>query len=132
MIELGRRAYLLFDGDCGICSYSADWARRQDRRGLFVVEPYQLFPAKELIRFGLTYDDCSREVQVITRRGRVLGGALAVNYFLLKRFPWSILAVLIYAVPVVLLLEIVLYKLVARNRHRISRWFGLKACLLKD
>lgn len=132
MIELGRRGYLLFDGDCGICSYCADWARNRDRRLQFVVEPYQLFSEKELVKVGLTYHDCSREVQVITRRGRVLGGAIGINYFLLRRFPWAIVVILIYAVPVLLVLEIVFYRLIARNRHRISRWLGLKACLLKD
>lgn len=132
MIDLGKRNYLLFDGDCGICSYSAEWAKKQDRSGEFIIEPYQRFPEHELIRLGLTYEDCAREVQVVSGRGRVYGGAIAVNYFLLKRFPWMLLVILIYAIPALLLLEVIGYRLVARNRHRVSRWLGLKACLLKN
>jgi hypothetical protein len=36
---------------------------------------------------------------------------------------------LIYAIPPLLLLEVIGYRIVADNRHRISRWFGMQACL---
>ncbi len=133
LIEAGKD-HLLFDGDCGVCSWSADWVKRMDRGGQFgrfVVEPYQLVAKPELMRFGIRHEDCDRALQVITRRGRVYQGAFGVNYFLWRQFPWSLLVVLIYAIPVLLLFELIGYRLVADNRHRISQWFGLKACLLK-
>ncbi|MBO0720400.1 MAG: DUF393 domain-containing protein [Blastocatellia bacterium] len=125
MIEEGKD-YLLFDGDCGICSRSAEIAGSMNRR--FIIEPYQNFPEIELKIFGISYSKCARSVQVITRKGRVYSGAFAVNYFLWQRFPWSLLVFLIYALPVLLLIEIIGYSLVAKNRRRLSRWFGLKAC----
>jgi predicted DCC family thiol-disulfide oxidoreductase YuxK len=39
---------------------------------------------------------------------------------------------LIYAIPVLLLLEMIGYRIVADNRHLISRWFGMQACLTKQ
>lgn len=130
MIEPGKE-YLLFDGDCGICTWSADVVKQIDRSGDFVVEPYQMFSEQELMRYRISYERCERAIQVITRRGRVYRGAFGINYFLWRQFPWSLLVILIYAIPVLLLFELIGYRLIANNRHRISRWFGLKACLLK-
>jgi predicted DCC family thiol-disulfide oxidoreductase YuxK len=125
MIEEGKD-YLLFDGDCGICTRSAEIARGMDDR--FIIEPYQVFPEIELKIFGITYAKCAKNLQAITRKGRVYSGAFAVNYFLWQHFPWSLLVVLIYAVPVLLLIEIAGYRLIEKNRYRLSHWFGLKAC----
>lgn len=131
MIEVGRHDYLLFDGDCGICSYSAEVCRRMDRRQQFVIVPYQSVAADELRKCGLSYAQCARRVQTITRRGRVYAGAFAVNYFLWRQSLWWLLVLLIYAVPPLLLLELIGYRLIANNRQRLSQWFGMKACLLK-
>jgi predicted DCC family thiol-disulfide oxidoreductase YuxK len=122
-------SYLLFDGDCGICSYLADVARRIDKKRLFVIEPYQRFRREELERFGISYEKCSRRLYAVSPKGRVYAGTFAVNYFLSKQFPWSVIVVLIYLLPILLLFEVLGYWLVARNRHRISRWFGLRSCL---
>ncbi len=132
MIAIGKHDYMLFDGDCGICTYFAELARRVDKQGRFLVEPYQNFPEDELKQFGITYEKCAKKIQVISRRGRVYTGAFGVNYFFFQNFPWSIFVVLVYALPVLLLLEMIGYAVVAKNRHRISRWFGLKACLVKQ
>lgn len=129
MIEEGKD-YLLFDGDCGICTRAAEIARGMGDR--FVIEPYQVIPEIELKIFGITYDKCAKSLQVITRKGRVYSGAFAVNYFLWRHFPWSLLVVLIYALPVLLLIEIIGYRLVAKNRYRLSRWFGLQACRIDN
>jgi predicted DCC family thiol-disulfide oxidoreductase YuxK len=129
-IEAGKD-YLLFDGDCGICSAASTWAGQLDHRQRFVIQPYQTYAEIELARFGLSYAVCDRKVQVITRRGRVYAGAFAVNYYLWHQFPWTLLVLLIYALPVLLLGEVLGYALVARHRRRLSQWFGLRACLLK-
>jgi len=124
--------YLLFDGDCGVCSWSAEVARRMDRDHQFTIEPYQRFDESELMRFGINYTKCSRALQVITRKGRVYAGAFGLNYFLWRRSLWPLAVFLIYAIPVLLLLEVIGYRIVANNRHRISQWFGLKACLIRE
>lgn len=130
-IEVGQQAYLLFDGDCGICSWSSDWVQKMDRRKLFVVQPYQSFAETELQRFGITYEQCSQKAHVIGRGGKVYRGAFGANYIFWHYWPWKLLVLLIYALPPVLLMEVLIYAWVARNRYRLSQWFGLKACSLK-
>jgi predicted DCC family thiol-disulfide oxidoreductase YuxK len=126
-----NRDYLLFDGDCGVCAWFVEVARRMDRDHRFAIEPYQSFAEEELARFGITYEQCSRALQAITRKGRVHAGAFGVNYFLWRRFPWSVGVFLVYAIPVLLLFELIGYRIVANNRGRISQWFGLNACSLR-
>ena len=128
-LERGKK-YLLWDGDCGVCSRSVEIVEQIDTKKKFSVEPYQKFPEEELKRFGLTYRKCEREIQVITPEGRVYGGAFGVNYFLSHYFPWSLLVRVVHAIPVFTLLEIIGYRIVATNRRHISQWLGLKACSL--
>ncbi len=126
-----NRDYLLFDGDCGICTWSSELAKRMDAKSQFTIEPYQMFTESELLKFGISYENCSKKLQVLTRRGRVYAGAFGVNYFLWQRPVFRLLIILIYALPLLLLFELIGYRVVAANRHRISAWVGLKACALK-
>lgn len=122
---------VLFDGDCGVCTYLADKARKIDRAHEFKVEPFQSFSETELLRFGLSYKTCAQKLRVVSRGRKVYSGAHGVNYFLFKQFPWSILVTLVYVVPVFLLLEMIGYWLVAKNRGKISRILGLEGCVTK-
>jgi predicted DCC family thiol-disulfide oxidoreductase YuxK len=131
-MSLGVKDHLLFDGDCGICTWSAQLIRRVDPRRQFEIQPYQAYPEAELQRFGISYADCEYELQVITREGRVHGGPFGVNHFFLRFFPWNILVVLIYLIPIFLLIEIIAYRLVAHNRAWLSQKFGMKGCLLRN
>ncbi|MEP7273040.1 MAG: DUF393 domain-containing protein [Acidobacteriota bacterium] len=125
---LANSHLLLFDGDCGICTRSAEICARIDSRNLFRIAPYRAIPEEELAPYGLSHAECAGAVQIISSSGRVYSGPFAVNYFLFKFLPWSILIVLLYAIPIFLVLEILLYRLVAANRQRISRLLGLTAC----
>ncbi|HVZ37990.1 MAG TPA: DCC1-like thiol-disulfide oxidoreductase family protein [Candidatus Kapabacteria bacterium] len=126
--QLGSQDVLLFDGDCGICTKSAELARRIARNGTYAVHPYQMFTEEELQAFGINYELCARRIHTITQRGRVYGGAFSLNHFCWRHFPWSMLPVIIYLLPPLLAAEIGLYAVVAHNRQRISRWLGLTAC----
>lgn len=123
--------YLVFDGDCGICTRSAEICGRIDKNRQFAIVPFQDIPEAELRRFDLDYQKCSGEVQVINSTGRVYGGTFAVNYFLFQQRPWKAPILFIYLIPLLLLFEIIGYKIVARNRTRISQWLGLAACRVK-
>lgn len=124
--------YLLFDGDCGICTWSSEFAKRMDGGKNFLVEPYQMFDERELMRFGISYEQCTKKMQVVTRKRKSYAGAFGVNYFLWKQFPWALLVIVIYALPILLVLELIGYRLIADNRHHISAWFGLTACKLRN
>ena len=95
------------------------------------VEPYQRVPEPEMQRYGISYADCARRLRVITRAGKVRSGAFAVNHFFIHYFPWRLLVILLYVVPPLLLLEMLTYELVAKNRTRLSRLLGMKACLMQ-
>ena len=123
--------YLIYDGDCGLCEACVAIADRYDRDGRFILRPYQSFSVAGLAGLGLTAADCARAVQVVTANGRLLSGARGINYFLGRRRVGRLLNILVYGIPPIFLLELLIYRLVADNRHRLSRWLGLSACRLE-
>ncbi len=129
-MKIDLRNYLLIDGSCGFCKESARFFRTVDKKNLFQVIPYQDIPEDELQRFGLDHKECDYAVRLITSNGRVLSGPFALNYIFFGYPPWSLLVILIYAIPIFLLCEMIVYWIIARNRHRISRWLGLEVCRL--
>jgi predicted DCC family thiol-disulfide oxidoreductase YuxK len=128
MLDLSERGYLLYDGDCGVCEALAEKARRIDRAQRFSIQPFQGIAEADLEAHHITYRDCERAIQVVTRQGRVYAGAFGVNRFLIHYLPWSLGVVLMYAVPIFLLFEIIGYRQFAQHRHHVSRWLGLTAC----
>jgi predicted DCC family thiol-disulfide oxidoreductase YuxK len=124
--ERGRK-YLLWDGDCGFCARSVELAHRLNA-GDFELVSYQSIPETELRVLGLSHHRCSQELKAITANGQVLGGAFAVNYFLWFHPQWRAFIALLYALPILILAEVVVYRIVAQNRGAISRVLGFNAC----
>jgi len=119
---------LLWDGDCGFCARCAAWLQSQDRKNLFEIAPYQSKNEKFLAEYHLDYAACKKEIKLITSEGNILGGAEAFNFFLEKYFPWSLVIRIIKRLPPLLSIEKIVYRLIARNRPLLSKWFGVKAC----
>jgi len=119
---------LIYDGECGICRALVERLDWLDPEGRWEALPYQSLGDAGLRELGLTSADCAREVQVVTGQGRIFAGPWAVNYLLWERWPGQVLVTVLFALPPLLLLEWVGYRLVARYRSRLSRWFGLTAC----
>ena len=66
---------VLYDGQCDLCSNSIHWLRKKiDLKALD-------FHSADLSQFGLTLEQCSREVFVITG-AKHLSGAAAVAFLL--------------------------------------------------
>lgn len=106
---------LVFDGDCGICTASATWIRRH-AGGVDVVTHHE---------HGVESLD---KVWFIDETGR-REGADAVSA-VLKRCdgaPWRAMGALIGA-PGIRIVARGIYWVVARNRTRLSRVLGMKAC----
>ena len=122
---------MLFDGDCGICTKSAQLAEKLDTDNLLQVIPYFDFSESELAAYGLTYADCTEYLRVVTKDGRVYSAANAVNYCGLKLWPLSPLFALLHLFPFILPFEAIVYDLVARNRTKISGMLGLNACTVR-
>lgn len=105
---------LIFDGDCGFCTTSARWAER--RFDIEHVEPWQ---SLDLEAFGITSQECERAAQYVRRDGRVFAGELAFAEALIEHGGrWGRVGRLMRA-PGVRQLGGVVYRLIARNRHRL-------------
>jgi predicted DCC family thiol-disulfide oxidoreductase YuxK len=127
------RNVMLFDGSCGFCTWIVGKARRLDTRALFAFVPYQFVSDAELDAFGVTRQQCSRSIAAISAAGRLYRGAHAVNALLFACTATRPLAVAIHVFWPLLLTEIGLYRLVARQRTRISAVLGTqKFALLPD
>ena len=154
-LEPAGRHLLLFDGECGICSWLAQRAGRLDRGGLFTILPFQDLSDADLAPWGVTREACAERLHLLLRedprgfgdrrsgrRGlradraarssrRVRRGAFAVNTFLRLCPPWGRLVAILYLIPPLLLVEVVGYGIVARHRAWISRWLGLAGCAVR-
>ncbi|MBX3096661.1 MAG: DUF393 domain-containing protein [Fimbriimonadaceae bacterium] len=116
--------WLLWDGSCGICSATARWVRRKDRRQVAVVCQYQNCPRPPMDE--RLEKRCAKEAVVLTADGRELGGADGI-LFLLGAMGWWIVAP--FRVFPLLWISRLVYRLIAANRSLISRVFGLgKSC----
>jgi predicted DCC family thiol-disulfide oxidoreductase YuxK len=69
---------VIFDGECAFCESSIKWI---EQRLDVDSKPFQ---KADLTKYGLTYQQCSKSVQVITN-GSVLAGAPAIAFLLKKR-----------------------------------------------
>jgi len=104
---------LVFDGRCGFCTRSVEWALARLRAPLRAV-PYQ---ALDLAAHGLAEAEVRRAAQLLVP-GRVpVGGHRAVaGVLLLCRAPWSALG-RVMSVPPASWLAALGYRLVARFRR---------------
>ena len=116
---------VLFDGDCGFCTWSATWLDRWSGGALAVV-PWQ---RADLASFGLTEEECRLALQFVRGSERASGGR-AVGLALLRcRQPWRACG----SVLLVPVLEPVVertYRLVASQRYRLPG--ATPACRLDD
>jgi predicted DCC family thiol-disulfide oxidoreductase YuxK len=110
---------VVYDGDCGICEWSATWIK-QHVPGVKVVSHRE---------YGVSY---LSSVWFITWAGR-FEGAHAVSE-ILKRSNIKLFQVIgtIIGLPVVRIVAKGVYFVVAKNRRRISKLFGLRTCAVPN
>ena len=117
---------LVFDGDCAFCSSSVRAATRWIRR-MPMAAPHQF---TDLERLGLTAEECEREVQYVDSDRSIHRGADAVSALLKDAGRgWRVLGAAMQ-LPGIHWLSGVVYRWVARNRHRLPG--GTPACGLAD
>jgi predicted DCC family thiol-disulfide oxidoreductase YuxK len=120
--------WLIFDGDCGFCTSSADWlgTRLNRPRGPNArLIPWQF---TDLAALGTTAERAQREVLWVSTDGTIRGGAAAFAAWL--KFRGGPYAVAGYAMdlPIVRKLAAGVYRVIAQNRHRMPG--GSPACAL--
>lgn len=112
-----EKPVLFFDGVCGLCNRSVDFAMARDPEGRLLYSPLQGETAEEL----LSEQDRKNVDTVIflpADRSRVYRrSAAAVRVLWLLGFPWSLCGWLLWLVP--LPLRNVGYRLVSRTRYRL-------------
>lgn len=120
---------VVFDGDCGVCQALAQALADRDHHHRLRFTAYQRADLDALSP-GLTREMAARSVYAVAPDGSRWHGARAVAE-MARQLPgvWGVIG-RIGALPPVSLLAEPFYQLVARNRMRISRWFGLTQCRL--
>lgn len=124
-----KKGLVIFDGDCGICTWTSEWIEKKDRHGKLEVKPYQVLDLKK-IDSSLSQELTQSSVYFVSQEGKIFSHARAI-FEIGKRLP-GIVGFLnsIFANRFFGWLFKPLYKLVAANRTRISKLFGLNACTL--
>lgn len=105
---------LVFDGDCGFCTWSAGVIRRWGQ-GRLVVVPWQ---RADLVALGLEPDACAQAVQFVDEAEHSAGAAAVGRALLVCRAPAPLAGRLLLWPPVAPLADRA-YRIVAANRHRL-------------
>jgi len=111
---------VLYDGECGLCRAQARWLRRLDWCRRLRWEDFHVTAAQGTCPAGLGRESLEQSLHVVAADGRVLRGFLAVR-LLARCLPalWPLVPLLY--IPGAASLGEPLYRLVARNRHRLVR-----------
>ena len=117
-----RPAYLIFDGDCGFCTSTANAVVARSTVPI-VAHAWQL---TDVTRFGLTEQQTAARVYLVVG-DETFGGHLAFAYLLFIQKNWALKAIgWLLTVPPLCWVASLGYALVARFRHRLPG--GTPAC----
>jgi predicted DCC family thiol-disulfide oxidoreductase YuxK len=123
--EPQKRPVLVFDGDCAFCTSSARLLERIGPEAVIV--PWQL---TDLDPLGLTEVEAMEAVRWVGADGSARAGHEAIAAALRTAgLPWRI-AGRILLLPVISPLAAAVYRIVARNRHRLPG--GTPACAVNQ
>ncbi|RMG11343.1 MAG: DUF393 domain-containing protein, partial [Planctomycetota bacterium] len=119
-------AWVLYDGDCGLCNRSVQWLLRRDRAARLRFAPLQgPTAASVLVRHGLTpeagadFDSVLLVLDPKTPTERVLDRSAAAAAVALRLGgPWPLAAALLHAIPA--RLRDAAYRFVAQRRHTLA------------
>lgn len=115
---------IIYDGACGFCTARSKQLSRLAPGGKAERRSYHDEGALADLP-GLSPDLCRGAVRVVTPQGVVFGGAEAVAQLVAGRKGLGQFAYTYY-LPGIRQVCDTAYSIVARNRHRISRWTGSK------
>jgi predicted DCC family thiol-disulfide oxidoreductase YuxK len=111
----------VYDGDCGICRDLVGRVRQRDRAGRFRFVPYQDEAA--LRATGVTREQATHAMYLVTDEGVRWSGGQAVAR-VIEDLPRGRFVGRVMRLPVLRQLLGLGYRLVADNRHSVSRLAG--------
>jgi predicted DCC family thiol-disulfide oxidoreductase YuxK len=117
-----KKPILIFDGDCGFCTTTANWIHKNSLITI-EVQPYQWAKLED---FGLTAEEAADKVQLVAE-GKVFAGHHCMAKLLLMQ-PNVLLKFLgaVMVAPGVDPISAKFYDWVAANRHKLPG--GTPAC----
>jgi predicted DCC family thiol-disulfide oxidoreductase YuxK len=123
------RDLVIYDGDCGVCQASKDWAAGLDATGRLGFSAFQTADLAKVAP-GLSPEMASQALHFIRSDGRRFQGARAV-FETMQRLPgvWGVLGAIL-SFPVLSFLAEPFYRLFARYRGHVSRYLGLDRCAI--
>jgi predicted DCC family thiol-disulfide oxidoreductase YuxK len=113
---------VIYDGSCPVCNSLKDFALKRDSNHQLDFVPYQVEDYAEQVS-GLTQREASRSLYAIMENKEQLRGARAV-FAAMGNLPrlWGAAGKTFSQPPFVWIAEPI-YRLFARHRHGVSRWF---------
>jgi predicted DCC family thiol-disulfide oxidoreductase YuxK len=125
-----KNRVLIYDGDCKFCQLSLDFGIRHLR----TFPRYVAFQKIDPAQFGLTVDQVKTQIWLVNQElgsKEPKGGHLAAGEILtMQRNPfYKVLGWFVKTPPTSLLADVV-YRWVAKNRHRLPG--GSRQCKLED
>jgi predicted DCC family thiol-disulfide oxidoreductase YuxK len=114
----GYQRTLIFDGDCGFCRRAVSFLKQWDKYGRLRFVPFQdraaLARLPEIPRRNL-----EEAMHLVTPNGEIFVGAAAVPV-MMRVLRWGMPVALLFRIPGVPWLAAKIYRIIARNRHRLG------------
>lgn len=115
---MSKETYLvIFDGDCGFCKRTVDLIKKLDWLKKFEFVPFQ---AKGILEKNkqITKEMCEKEIYLVKPEGKYFGGYDAFKIMTVF-MPSTFLISWFFFLPGVTHIGRFVYKLIAKNRHKI-------------
>lgn len=114
---LVRKVRCYYDHDCGFCVKSVNKIKKYD-----IFNRVNFIPMQSLDqgKYGFKIEQLKNEMGLLEENGQILYGAYAFES-IFEKIPIFYIIALIYKFPLVSYFADKIYKLVAKNRHLISR-----------
>jgi predicted DCC family thiol-disulfide oxidoreductase YuxK len=123
---------LIFDGDCGICTFTAEFIKKRVDKISLEIKPYQVLDLKN-IHSELDEDMTSKSVYFFKNKNNQIYSKSKAVFLALKKMNgfYKIMGYLLDN-PLFVFIFNPIYNIVARNRTKISKMFGLNACNISN
>ena len=123
---------LIFDGDCGICIFTAEFIKKRVHKYSLEIKPYQILDLKN-IHSDLDEDMTSKSVYFYKNNKKQIYSKSKAVFLALKKMNglYKIMGYLLDN-PLFVFIFNPIYNIVARNRTKISKMFGLNACNISN
>jgi predicted DCC family thiol-disulfide oxidoreductase YuxK len=118
---MARNAWVIIDGECGLCKRFGAWVRRMDSKGRFTVVPYQIAPDPPAT--PQLKEHMEKSMHVVDEAGNVYRGGDAFVY--LRRAFQTPLSGIMGWQPFKVLVDAAYY-IVSTNRDKFARFLYTK------